>query len=51
MAKKPKQPTKTRRFLGALLRHGLVAAIWLFVGLLGLLAWYGYDLPDVDNLG
>ena len=55
MANQRKQPRKTkkktRRFLGALLHHGLVAAIWLFVGLLGLLAWYGYDLPDVDNLG
>ena len=55
MANQRKQPRKTkkktRRILGALLHHGLVAAIWLFVGLLGLLAWYGYDLPDVDNLG
>ena len=24
--------------------------IWLFVALLGLLAGYGYDLPDVNNL-
>ena len=26
-------------------------AVWAFVALLGLLAWYAYDLPDVARLG
>ena len=49
MAKKSKK--KSSSLFGALVRLALVAAIWLFVGLLGLLAWYGYDLPDVADLG
>ena len=49
MAKKPKK--KSAGFLSALLRRTAVAAIWAFVALLGLLAWYGYDLPDVHDLG
>ena len=61
MAKKPKKPKKPQKlqkpekksgsFLGAFLSRLAVVAIWAFVALLGLLAWYGYDLPDVDNLG
>ena len=49
MAKK--QRKKSGGFLGACARRTAVAAIWAFVALLGLLAWYGYDLPDVHNLG
>ena len=61
MAKKPKKPKKPQKlqkpekksgsFLGAFLSRLAVVAIWAFVALLGLLAWYGYDLPDVANLG
>ena len=51
MAKKKKSKKKSGRFLGALLSGAAIAAIWAFVGLLGLLAWYGYDLPDVADLG
>ena len=55
MAKTPKQPRRpkkeSRGFFGALVQRALVAAIWLFVALLGVLAWYGYDLPAVADLG
>jgi penicillin-binding protein 1A len=51
LAKKKKSKKKSGRFLGALLSGAAIAAIWAFVGLLGLLAWYGYDLPDVADLG
>ena len=49
--KKSKKPEKSRGFFGALVQRALVAAIWLFVALLGVLAWYGYDLPAVADLG
>ena len=55
MAKTPKQPRRpkkeSRGFFGVLVQRALVAAIWLFVALLGVLAWYGYDLPAVADLG
>ena len=49
--RKPEKPETSSSFLGALVRRALVTAIWLFVALLGGLAWYGYDLPDVADLG
>ena len=46
-----KAPPRRRGVLGGLLRRLAVLAIWLFVALLGIVAWYAYDLPDVANLG
>ena len=58
MTRKPKKTRKSRKprkttagFLATLARRALVAAIWLFVGLLGVFAWYAYDLPAVADLG
>ncbi len=54
MAKTPeksKKPEKSRGFFETLVQRVLVAAVWLFVALLGVLAWYGYDLPAVADLG
>jgi penicillin-binding protein 1A len=61
MARKPKKVGKAKRakpkppprrgWFWPLLRRLAVLAVWAFVGLLGLLAWYAYDLPDVANLG
>jgi len=33
----------------ASLKWGTVAAVWAVIGFLGLAAWYGTDLPDVDQ--
>jgi len=38
-----------RAFRGTL-KWGLVVFVWCFVALVGLVAWYAYDLPDVDKL-
>ena len=48
---KGKAPPPRRHWLGRWLRRFLVLAVWGFVALLGVLAYYAYDLPDVDNLG
>ena len=31
------------------LKWGTVAAVWGLIGFLGLAAWYGTELPDVDQ--
>lgn len=36
--------------MGAVLRFALPALVWGLVALTGLVAWYAYDLPDVDSL-
>ncbi len=57
MANKPKKtakdkiPPPRRGGVGRWLRRLLVLAVWVFVALLGVVAFYAYDLPDVDNLG
>ena len=53
MAKKAKQKSKGKAppTRGRWLRRFLVLAVWGFVVLLGVVAFYAYDLPDVDNLG
>jgi penicillin-binding protein 1A len=48
---KGKAPPPRRHWLGRWLCRFLVLAVWGFVALLGVLAYYAYDLPDVDNLG
>ncbi len=39
-----------RRWLRRLVVWGGSAAIWLGVAIAGLVAWYAYDLPDVDEI-
>ena len=53
MAKKAKKKSKgkTPPIRGRWLRRFLVLAVWGFVVLLGVVAFYAYDLPNVDNLG
>ena len=56
MARKPRKkakaiPAPRRGWFWPLLRRLAVLAVWAFVALLGLLAWYAYDLPDVSRLG
>ncbi|MCZ6858733.1 MAG: transglycosylase domain-containing protein, partial [Alphaproteobacteria bacterium] len=31
-------------------KWSLVAAVWFFISATGLIAWYAYDLPDVEKL-
>jgi len=35
--------------VGKSLKWGAVAAVWAVIGFLGLAAWYGTELPDVDQ--
>ncbi|MBZ0090990.1 MAG: transglycosylase domain-containing protein, partial [Sulfuricellaceae bacterium] len=44
-ARKPRRPLFLR-----LINWGLAACLWGFIALGGLLAWYAYDLPDIDRL-
>jgi len=44
-ARKPRRPLFLR-----LINWGLAAFLWGFIALGGLLAWYAYDLPDIDRL-
>jgi penicillin-binding protein 1A len=48
---KGKAPAPRRSGVGRWLRRFLVLSVWGFVALLGVVAFYAYDLPDVDNLG
>jgi penicillin-binding protein 1A len=41
---------KRTGFLGALLKYGFVAAIWIGVAVGGLLAYHAYRLPDITDL-
>ena len=38
-----------RRWLGAVLRFMATAAVWAVIAAGSVLAWYAYDLPDVDE--
>ena len=61
MAKKAKQQSKGKappsrrgvlgRWFGRWLRRASVLAVWGFIALLGVVAYYDYDLPDVNDLG
>lgn len=46
---KSRSPGPFRRLI-TLFRWSLVAAIWAFVLLGSVLAWYAYDLPDVEGI-
>ena len=39
-----------RRWWGALLSWAVTAAIWLVIAVGAVIAYYGYDLPDLDSL-
>jgi len=43
------KPRKRGSFLGWSIRWAVTLGIWMMVALLGVLAYYGYDLPDVGN--
>lgn len=45
-SKKPKAQKKRRPIL-TLFKWGMVLGIWLFIVLLGIIAYYGHDLPDI----
>ncbi len=49
--KKKGAAPKRRSALRWLFKWGFVAAIWGGVAALALIAWYGYDLPDISDLG
>jgi len=47
----PARQARRRRGVGAfLLRWMLVLGIWATVALAGVVAWFAYGLPDIDNL-
>ncbi|MCC7274116.1 MAG: PBP1A family penicillin-binding protein [Alphaproteobacteria bacterium] len=43
-------PRRRRSVLGFLVRWTLILGIWACVCVLGVVAWYAYDLPDTRNL-
>ncbi len=49
--KKKGAAPKRRSALRWLFKWGFVAAIWGAVAALAMIAWYGYDLPDISDLG
>ncbi|HJP21965.1 MAG: PBP1A family penicillin-binding protein [Alphaproteobacteria bacterium] len=50
MAKKPTTPDRPG-LIGRLAYWLVVLGIWSAVALIGVVAWYAYDLPDVDGPG
>ena len=46
--KRPSEPK--RRWWVTALRRTVVASIWVMIGIGSLVAWYGYDLPDLEKL-
>ncbi|TAN61748.1 MAG: PBP1A family penicillin-binding protein, partial [Magnetospirillum sp.] len=48
--RKPKGPAGGRRWLKRLLMWGLTLAIWVGIGVGGLVAYYAIDLPDIDRM-
>ena len=50
--KRPKtSPPRTGwQFAGRTAKYALIAAVWLALGLVGVAAWYGWDLPDISRL-
>lgn len=49
--RRPKPARSGRGWFGRLASLAFVAAIWGFVLLLGVLAYFAYDLPDVSRIG
>src|SRR5947207_2699139 len=49
-AKPPKRPRPPRRWLRRLGYTAAVLAVWSLIAVALALAYYGYDLPDVDRL-
>ena len=45
----PQQPLRLRRRIRAAAKWTAVAAIWITVIVGGLIAWYGSDMPDIDQ--
>jgi penicillin-binding protein 1A len=48
--RKKNQPAAKRRWWVTVLRRTTVACIWIMIGVGGLVAWYGYDLPNLEKL-
>src|SRR5579862_83575 len=48
----PRRPARSfrRRALGFVLRWSLVVALWLTIGVGGMLGWYALQLPRIDQL-
>ncbi|WP_374449361.1 transglycosylase domain-containing protein [Stella sp.] len=44
------RPRRRRSWLGFALRWAFILGVWATVAVLGLVAWYAYDLPDTRNL-
>jgi penicillin-binding protein 1A len=49
-SRKKTLPVSKRRWWVTALRRTAVAFIWVMIGIGGLVAWYGYDLPDLEKL-
>ncbi|MDA1325502.1 MAG: PBP1A family penicillin-binding protein, partial [Proteobacteria bacterium] len=49
-ARNKSPPAPKRRWWATALRRTAVAFIWVMIGVGGLVAWYGYDLPDLEKL-
>ena len=49
-ARKKSPPAPKRRWWVTALRRMAVTFIWIMIGVGGLVAWYGYDLPDLEKL-
>jgi penicillin-binding protein 1A len=52
MAKKeaPKSLGKIKTLRQKILKWILILGVWGFIGLAGVIGWYAYDLPDIQNL-
>jgi penicillin-binding protein 1A len=45
----PQRPLRGRRLIRVLAKWTAVAAIWITIGVGGLIAWYASDMPDIDQ--
>lgn len=43
-------PRRKRSWLVRIISYCLAMAVWATVALVGVLVWYGYDLPDIERL-
>jgi penicillin-binding protein 1A len=43
-------PRKSGSWILRAISYGLAMTVWAAVGLAGVIAWYAYDLPDIENL-
>jgi penicillin-binding protein 1A len=43
-------PRRKRSWLGRTIGYGLALTVWGTVGVAGVVAWYAYDLPDIERL-